>query len=91
MYYTYDNLSRVTARTAKKLGDNSVVFNETFKYDVSSNVISAPDSYFEYDTNNRLVTFNGNAVSYDSYGNMLSNGSLSCTYDSANGLISHKL
>ena len=88
MCYTYDNLSRVTARTVKKLSDNSVVSTETFNYDAAGNVTSAPDSSFQYDTNNRLVVFNGNAVSYDLDGNMLSNGSLSCTYDSANRLIS---
>ena len=88
MCYTYDNLSRVTARTVKKLSDNSVVSTETFNYDAAGNVTSAPDSSFQYDTNNRLVVFNGNSVSYDPDGNMLSNGSLTCTYDSANRLVS---
>ena len=88
MCYTYDNLSRVTARTVKKLCDNSVITTETFSYDAAGNVTDAPDSCFQYDTNNRLLSFNGNAVSYDLDGNMLSNGSLSCTYDSANKLIS---
>ena len=87
MCYTYDNLSRVTARTVKKLSDNSVVSTETFNYDAAGNVTSAPDSSFQYDTNNRLISFNGNTVSYDLDGNMLSNGSLACTYDSANRLI----
>ena len=85
--YTYDNLNRVTARTVKKLSDNSVVSTETFNYDAAGNVTSAPDSSFQYDTNNRLISFNGNTVSYDLDGNMLSNGSLTCTYDSANRLI----
>ena len=85
--YTYDNLSRVTARTVKKLSDNSVVSTETFNYDAAGNVTSAPDSSFQYDTNNRLISFNGNTVEYDLDGNMLSNGSLSCTYDSANILV----
>ena len=65
MCYTYDNLSRVTARTVKKLSDNSVVSTETFNYDAAGNVTSAPDSSFQYDTNNRLISFNGNTVSYD--------------------------
>ena len=80
MCYTYDNLSRVTARTVKKLSDNSVVSTETFNYDAAGNVTSAPDSSFQYDTNNRLISFNGNTVSYDLDGNTLSNGSLTCTY-----------
>ena len=88
MCYTYDNLSRVTARTVKKLSDNSVVSTETFNYDAAGNVTSAPDSSFQYDTNNRLISFNGNTVSYDIDGNMLSNGSLFCIYDSANRLVS---
>ena len=88
MCYTYDSLSRVTARTVKKLIDNSVVSTEAFNYDAAGNVTSAPDSSFQYDTNNRLISFNGNTVSYDLDGNMLSNGSLSCTYDSANRLVS---
>ena len=88
MCYTYDNLSRVTARTIKKLSDNSVVSTETFNYDAAGNVTSAPDSSFQYDTNNRLISFNGNTVSYDLDGNMLSNGTLTCTYDSANRLVS---
>ena len=86
--YTYDNLSRVTARTVKKLSDNSVVSTETFTYDAAGNITDAPDSCFQYDTNNRLVVFNGNSVSYDLDGNMLSNSSLTCTYDSANRLVS---
>ena len=86
--YTYDNLSRVTARTVKKLSDNSVVSTEAFNYDAAGNVTSAPDSSFQYDTNNRLISFNGNTVSYDLDGNMLSNGSIICTYDSANRLVS---
>lgn len=88
MCYTYDNLSRVTARTVKKLSDNSVVSTETFNYDAAGNVTSAPDSGFQYDTNNRLISFNGNTVSYDLDGNMLSNGSLTCSYDSSNRLVS---
>ena len=88
MCYTYDSLSRVTARTVKKLGDNSVISTENFNYDAAGNVTSAPDSSFQYDTNNRLISFNGNTVSYDLNGNMLSNGSLTCSYDSANKLIS---
>lgn len=87
MCYTYDNLGRVTARTVKKLSDNSVVSTDTFNYDAAGNVTSAPDSSFQYDTNNRLISFNGNTVEYDLDGNMLSNGSLSCTYDSANRLV----
>ena len=35
MCYTYDNLSRVTARTVKKLSDKSVVSTETFNYDAA--------------------------------------------------------
>ena len=88
MCYTYDSLSRVTARTVKKLSDNSVVSTETFNYDAAGNVTAASDSSFQYDTNNRLISFNGNTVSYDLDGNMLSNGSLTCTYDSANRLVS---
>ena len=76
MCYTYDSLSKVTARTVKKLSDNSVVSTETFNYDAAGNVTSAPDSSFQYDTNNRLISFNGNTVSYDLDGNMLSNGTL---------------
>ena len=88
MCYTYDNLSRVTARTVKKLSDNSVVSTETFNYDAAGNVTSALDSSFQYDANNRLISFNGNTVSYDLDGNMLSNGTLTCTYDSVNRLVS---
>lgn len=88
MCYTYDNLSRVTARTVKKLSDNSVISTENFNYDAAGNVTSAPDSSFQYDTNNRPISFNGNTVSYDLDGNLLSNGSLTCSYDSANKLIS---
>ena len=33
MCYTYDSLSRVTARTVKKLSDNSVISTESFTYD----------------------------------------------------------
>ena len=62
MCYTYDNLSRVTARTVKKLSDNSVVSTETFNYDAAGNVTSAPDSSFQYDTNNRLISWGGNTV-----------------------------
>jgi len=80
MCYTYDSLSRVTARTIKKLSDDSIVSTETFSYDAAGNVTSAPDSNFQYDTNNRLISFNGNTVSYDLDGNMLSNGSLTCAY-----------
>ena len=85
--YTYDNLNRVTERTAKDL-NNNVLSEETFTYDTAGNITAAPDSCFSYDTNNRLVVLNGNTVSYDLDGNMLSNGSLSCAYDSANRLIS---
>ena len=60
MCYTYDSLSRVTARTIKKLSDNSVVSTETFNYDAAGNVTSAPDSSFQYDTNSRLISFNDN-------------------------------
>ena len=73
MCYTYDNLSRVTARTVKNISDDSVVSTETFNYDAAGNVTSAPDSSFQYDTNNRLISFNGNTVSNDLDGNMLSN------------------
>ena len=88
MWYTYDSLSRATARTVRKLSDNSVISAETFDYDEAGNITDAPDSCFEYDVNNRLVLFNGDTVTYDLDGNMLSNGSLTCTYDSANRLIS---
>ena len=88
MCYTYDSLSRVTARTVKKLSDNSVVSTETFTYDAAGNITDSPDSCFQYDTNNRLVIFNGNSVSYDLDGNMLNNEELSFTYDSANRLVS---
>ena len=87
MCYTYDSLSRVTARTVKKLSDNSVVSTETFNYDAAGNITDAPNSCFGYDTNNRLIVFNGNTVSYDMDGNMLNNGASSFTYDSANRLI----
>ena len=87
MCYTYDNLSRVTARTVKKLSDGSVVSTEAFNYDAAGNITSAPISSFQYDTNNRLIAFSGRGINYDLDGNMLSNGSLSCTYDSANRLI----
>ena len=88
MCYTYDSLSRVTARTVKKLSDDSVISTETFTYDAAGNVTDAPDSCFSYDTNNRLLVFKGNAVSYDPDGNMLSNSMQSFTYDSANRLLS---
>ena len=87
MWYTYDSLSRVTARTVKKLSDNSVVSTETFTYDAAGNVTDAPDSCFQYDINNRLIVFNGKPVSYDMDGNMLDNGDKRFTYDSANRLI----
>lgn len=48
--YTYDNLSRVTARTIKKLSDNSIISTETFSYDAAGNVTSAHDSSYQYDT-----------------------------------------
>ena len=48
MCYTYDNLSRVTARTVKKLSDNSVISTETFNYDAAGNITDAPDSCFRY-------------------------------------------
>ena len=85
--YTYDNLSRVTKRTVKCLGSNTVLSEENFTYDAAGNITDAPDSCFQYDTNNRLVVFNGHAVSYDLDGNMLNNGEQSFTYDSANRLI----
>lgn len=88
MCYTYDSLSRVTARTVKKLSGDSVISTETFTYDAAGNVTDAPDSCFSYDTNNRLLVFKGNAVSYDPDGNMLSNSMQSFTYDSANRLLS---
>lgn len=86
--YTYDGLSRVTARTIKKLSDNSILASETYAYDAAGNILDAPDSCFQYDTNNRLTVFNDNQVTHDPDGNMLSNGSLLCTYDSANKLLS---
>ena len=52
MCYTYDSLSRVTARTVKKLSDNSVVSTETFNYDAAGNVTADPDSSFQYMTAN---------------------------------------
>lgn len=87
MCYAYDSLSRVTARTVKKLSDDSVVSTETFTYDAAGNITNAPDSNFQYDTNNRLIVFNGNTVSYDMDGNMLSNGDIDCEFDSSNKLI----
>ena len=77
----------MTARTIKRLSDQSVLSAETFAYDAAGNLTDAEDSCFQYDTNNRLVAFGGSAVSYDMDGNLLSNGSMSCTYDSANRLI----
>jgi len=88
MCYTYDSLSRLTARTIKNLNDNTVISTETFTYDAAGNIIGADDDSCTYDINNRLISFNGNTVSYDLDGNMLSNGTLSCTYDSSNRLIS---
>ena len=88
MCYTYDSLSRVTARTVKRLSDDAVLSTETFTHDAAGNVTDAPNSCFQYDTNNRLTVFNGNTVSYDLDGNMLNNGVKSFTYDSANRLIS---
>jgi DnaD/phage-associated family protein len=38
MCYTYDSLSRVTARTVNKLSDNSVISAETFDYDEAGNI-----------------------------------------------------
>jgi len=88
MCYTYDSLSRLTARTIKNLNDNAVISTETFTYDAAGNIIGADDDSCTYDINNRLTSFNGNTVSYDLDGNMLSNGTLSCIYDSSNRLIS---
>ena len=53
MCYTYDSLSRVTARTRKSLTDDSVISTEAFTYDAAGNVTDVPDNCFEYDTNNR--------------------------------------
>ena len=91
--YTYDSLSRVTARTIKNVNNNSVISTESYSYDAAGNITDAPESCFEYDTNNRLVSFGGNAVSYDLDGNMLSATLDCCTsvnfaYDSANRLVS---
>ena len=88
MCYTYDCLNRVTARTVKKLSDNSVISSETFTYDAAGNITDAPDGCFQYDTNNRLVVFCGNTVTYDLDGNMTNDGVCSYTYDSANRLTS---
>ena len=71
--YTYDELSRVTAKTVKSLADDTVISTETFAYDAAGNIIGgSADTAFVYDTNNRLTSYNGKAVSYDLDGNMLS-------------------
>ena len=54
MCYTYDNLSRVTARTVKKLSNNSVISTETFNYDASGNITDT----FAYDTNGFTIGLN---------------------------------
>jgi RHS repeat-associated protein len=55
MCYTYDNLSRVTARTVKKLSDNSVVSTETFNYDAAGNITDT----LAYDTYGKLINRTG--------------------------------
>ena len=88
MCYTYDSLSRVTARTIKNATTNAVISTETYAYDAAGNMIDDnTETAFGYDANNRLVNFGGNTVSYDLDGNMLANGTLTCTYDSANKLL----
>ena len=51
MCYTYDSLGRVTARTVKKLSDNSVVSTEIFNYDAAGNITDT----FAYDTCGKLI------------------------------------
>ena len=58
MCYTYDNLSRVTTSTVKKLSDNSVV---TYTYDANHNLVRVTDwanrvTSYAYDVNNRVVS-----------------------------------
>ncbi len=62
--YTYDTLSRVTARTTIKPADSETVTNvEYFYYDAAGNV-TQPRAVVAYDANNRLTLFNGNDVTY---------------------------
>ncbi len=89
MCYTYDELSRVTERTARRISDDFVLPTENFVYDAAGNIYGGDaDTAFGYDVNNRLTSFNGNSVNYDADGNMLSNGVSNFTYDSANRLVS---
>ena len=92
MCYTYDNLSRVTARTIMNLTDNSQT-QETYIYDAAGNIVGgSSDNTFTYDVNNRLGSYNGQAVTYDEDGNMLSaflgGATSNFVYDSANRLVS---
>ncbi len=75
MWYTYDELGRVTKRvtTNTETGESST---ENYAYDAAGNLIQAKSNVsFVYDTNNRLVSYNGNEICYDADGNMV------CTYD----------
>ena len=90
MCYTYDSLNRVTARTVKKLSDNSVVSTETFSHDAAGNVTGAPNSSFQYDTNNRLTSFNGTIFTYDARGRRMTKNSITFTYDSNGKIIRTK-
>ena len=89
--YTYDSLSRVTARTVKNL-NNEVQSGETFTYDAAGNITGASGGgSCVYDINNRLTSIGGEAVSYDMDGNMtaapLGEEAVTFEYDSANRLM----
>ena len=89
--YTYDSLSRVTARTVKNL-NNEVQSEETFTYDAAGNITGASGGgSCVYDINNRLTSIGGEAVSYDMDGNMtaapLGEEAVTFEYDSANRLM----
>ncbi len=85
--YTYDDLSRVTNRTAVSLdNNNNLISSESFNYNPAGNMTIGMDESVVYDTNNRIVEYQGTEVTYDADGNMLISPIGEFTYDSANRL-----
>ncbi len=94
MWYTYDELKRVTKRRLTTTG-GSLIKEENFTYDAAGNIENTnawyEDQNFVYDSNNKLIEYNGQPVTYDADGNMLS-ATITCMnrsfeYDSANRLV----
>ena len=92
MWYTYDELDRVTNRTIKDTSD-VVLSSEDYSYDAAGNIIGAPDVNYEYGSqNNVLDLLNCKNTIHDADGNLLSAYIDGVTeskfeYDSANRLI----